>query len=178
MYGKTALGGGVVNAQFIQESNFYYLTGISESGAALIKKYRDLTDELFTAEGFSRYAEDLLERMTNPYLQDSVERASRDPLRKLGLTDRIFGTMRLALDQNIEPTNMAMGAAGGVAFLMQNADAYNIPNNLRNPWQTMNQEGIAHLLCWIWDGESDKHFQQLTNYVYVALKQLIQRDTE
>jgi Xaa-Pro aminopeptidase len=36
LYGAEHRGGGVVEELFIQESNFYYLTGISEPGAALI----------------------------------------------------------------------------------------------------------------------------------------------
>ena len=45
---------------------------IEESGAALIKKYKTLNDELFTQQGFTQYVDDLLERMTNPFLNDSV----------------------------------------------------------------------------------------------------------
>lgn len=90
---------------------------INESGAALIKKYAHLNDELFTKEGFKAYAEDLLERMTNPYLDDTIERAARDPERKLGENDRIFGTMKLALEHGIEPVNMAKGAAAGIVYL-------------------------------------------------------------
>ena len=48
---------------------------INESGGALIKKYADLNDELFTKAGFRAYADDLLERMTNPYLEDMIQRA-------------------------------------------------------------------------------------------------------
>jgi mannitol-1-phosphate 5-dehydrogenase len=90
---------------------------INESGTALIRKYKYLEDRLFTEPGYKEYAEDLLERMTNPYLGDTVERAARDPLRKLGLNDRIFGTMSLALKYGIEPVNMAKGAAAGVVYL-------------------------------------------------------------
>ena len=90
---------------------------INESGSALIKKYAHLNDQLFTQDGFRAYAEDLLERMTNPYLDDTVERAARDPQRKLSANDRIFGTMQLALEYGIEPVNMASGAAAGIVYL-------------------------------------------------------------
>jgi len=47
LYGATSHGGGVVEELFIQESNFYYLTGVSEPGAALIlapgeKQYKEI----------------------------------------------------------------------------------------------------------------------------------------
>ena len=89
---------------------------INESGNALINKYAHLNDLLFTEAGFKDYAEDLLERMTNPYLSDPIDRAARDPQRKLGPDDRIFGTMQLALTYGIEPINIAKGAAAGIKY--------------------------------------------------------------
>ena len=89
---------------------------IQESGAALVRKNAGV-DPLFTDEGYARYADDLLERMTNPYLLDTVERVGRDPERKLGWNDRLVGTMRLALVQGIEPRRYAFGAAAALAVL-------------------------------------------------------------
>ena len=83
---------------------------INESGAALCKKYAGF-DELFTAEGFKAYAEDLLERMPNPFLQDAIARITRDLPRKLSWEDRVVGTMRLVLSQNETPRVFAKGAA-------------------------------------------------------------------
>ena len=56
-------------------------------------------------------------RMTNPWLQDAVARVIRDPQRKLAWNDRLIGTMRLALDANIEPKRYARGAAAACAHL-------------------------------------------------------------
>ena len=53
--------------------------------------------------------------------------AARDPLRKLSQTDRIFGTMSLAIDHGIEPANMAVGALAGIDLLLKNPDVYNLP---------------------------------------------------
>lgn len=89
---------------------------MEESGQALIRKYRGL-DPLFTPAGYAAYADDLLERMTNPYLRDTVARVARDPARKLGWNDRLIGTMRLALAQGIEPWRYALGAAAALAML-------------------------------------------------------------
>lgn len=108
---------------------------IDESGAALIAKHGPLGDELFTPAGFRAYAEDLLERITNPHLDDTIERATRDPLRKLAPGDRLFGAMALCLSHNIEPRNLALGAAAGVKFLRRhlNIEAERDFNRL---WQT------------------------------------------
>jgi len=83
---------------------------LDESGAALVRRHGG-RDPLFTSAGMRAYAEDLLVRMTNPFLHDSVERIIRDPARKLGWGDRLFGTMRMALEQGIQPRTIALGAA-------------------------------------------------------------------
>ncbi|NOZ50660.1 MAG: hypothetical protein GXP37_11535 [Chloroflexi bacterium] len=89
---------------------------IEEAGQALVRKYAG-SDPLFTPEGFGAYAEDLLERMTNPLLRDSIARVGRDPARKLGWNDRLVGTMRLALRQGITPCRFAVGTAAALATL-------------------------------------------------------------
>lgn len=89
---------------------------VEESGAALVRRHAG-KDRLFTPEGFAEYADDLMERMTNPHLHDSVYRVGRDPQRKLGWDDRLVGTMRLALQQNLTPRRLALGTAAALAVL-------------------------------------------------------------
>jgi mannitol-1-phosphate 5-dehydrogenase len=89
---------------------------IEESGAALIEKHRGV-DPLFTWEGYREYADDLLVRMMNPHLRDTVERVGRDPARKLGWDDRLVGTLRLALDRGVTPRRFALGTAAALAAL-------------------------------------------------------------
>ena len=89
---------------------------LDESGAALIRKHAGTGDPLFTPEGWRAYAEDLLARIVNPWLRDEVERICRDPLRKLGYGDRLFGTMRVALEQGIRPERLALGAAAALRW--------------------------------------------------------------
>ncbi len=87
---------------------------IEESGAALVRRYAGV-DPLFTAEGYQRHADDLLTRMLNPYLLDTVERVGRDPQRKLGWDDRLIGTVRMALREGVEPRRYAIGVAAALA---------------------------------------------------------------
>ncbi len=124
---------------------------INESGRALISKYAHLGDELFTPQGYEAYAEDLLKRMTNPYLCDAVERAARDPQRKLALGDRLFGTMRLALAHDIEPINMAKGAKAAIKLLL----------NDKNP----TKDQITATLKQLWQGQSDIYAPKLIDLV-------------
>jgi mannitol-1-phosphate 5-dehydrogenase len=87
---------------------------IHESGEALVRKYQG-AGPLFTPTGYASYAEDLLERMMNPFLRDATERVTRDTVRKLGWNDRLIGTMRLALAQGVQPRRYALGAAAALA---------------------------------------------------------------
>jgi mannitol-1-phosphate 5-dehydrogenase len=89
---------------------------LEESGAALLRKYPGL-DPLFTPEGYRQYADDLLERMTSPFLRDAVERVGRDVARKLGWHDRLIGTLRMALRYGIRPQRYALGAAAALATM-------------------------------------------------------------
>jgi len=146
---------------------------INESGAALIRKYAHLQDELFTETGYKHYAEDLLERMTNPYLADTIERAGRDPVRKLGANDRIFGTMAVALEYGIEPNNMALGAMAGIAALLKKAEENNLPCNLRfDDWRKLDNAKIRKVIDWIWDKQKASHSEQIIKYVQNAHKRL------
>jgi len=86
---------------------------LEESGAALCRKHCGV-DPLFTETGYRRYVDDLLDRMLNPHLRDSVDRVTRDPRRKLGWDDRLVGTMRLAVSQGVEPVRFARGAAAAL----------------------------------------------------------------
>jgi mannitol-1-phosphate/altronate dehydrogenase len=101
-----------------------------ESGETLMRKHAGV-DRLFTPPGWREYAEDLLERMTNPHLRDTVERVGRDLPRKLGWNDRLIGVMRNALAQNVPPNRFAVAAAAAVdaldeRFLKGNAQAQDI----------------------------------------------------
>jgi mannitol-1-phosphate 5-dehydrogenase len=103
---------------------------LTESGGAMIARHKGL-DPLFTPEGYQAYVDDLLVRMTNPYLRDQVERIIRDPQRKLGWDDRLVGTMRLELAAGIKPKRYALGAAAALEMMGLKND---IEQELRKLW--------------------------------------------
>jgi len=86
---------------------------IEESGAALVRRHTGV-DRLFTESGYREYADDLLARMVNPFLQDSVERVGRDAERKLGWDDRLTGTVRVAIREGLTPRRYAFGIAAAL----------------------------------------------------------------
>ena len=99
---------------------------VDESGWALIRRHKG-KDPLFSPEGYRAYATDLLQRMFNPYLGDTVERVGRDPGRKLEWDDRLVGTVRLALQQGLNPVRYAMGTAAAVTALDKSALDSDLP---------------------------------------------------
>ncbi|MCK5114288.1 MAG: hypothetical protein KAR11_05950, partial [Phycisphaerae bacterium] len=130
---------------------------IDECGSALIKRYFDLGDSLFTPEGFDEYATDLLARMTNPNLHDLVERVGRDHLRKLGYDDRLFGTMRIAFANDITPVNLALGAAAGIiSMITRRNELPTIPETLPQTADDLTRENLEALLLEIWPDDVDK----------------------
>jgi len=146
---------------------------LQESGAALVKKYASLGDELFTEAGFKDYAQDLLERMTNPYLGDTVARVVRDAVRKLRINGRIFGTMQLVLEYGLEPKNMALGAIAGIAVLLKKAEEYNLPADLRfGKWQNLDDAKIEKIINWLWSGQTNNYTNQIIKYTQTAQKHL------
>jgi len=86
---------------------------LEECGPALMARWHGV-DALFTPDGWRAYAEDLLVRMTNPFLRDRVERVIRDAQRKLEWNDRLIGTIRLALAAGLKPWRLALGAAAAM----------------------------------------------------------------
>lgn len=111
--------GGVYMSEAAQDSALLMLARdafLLESGAALCRRYKGV-DSLFTQAGYKAYVDDLLIRMTNPFLKDAVDRVTRDTRRKLGWDDRLIGTMRLALGQGIQPERYALGARAAVRQL-------------------------------------------------------------
>ena len=143
---------------------------LTESGGALIAKYAALGDDLFTEAGYHHYAEDLLERITNPYLGDTTARAARDVVRKLGVSDRIFGTMALALEHGIEPKNMALGAMAGVALLLRHPAEHGLPDNLgKRHWRDLDADDLRRLLARVWQGQTAPHAPALIDHTRRAI---------
>jgi mannitol-1-phosphate 5-dehydrogenase len=144
---------------------------LQECGVALLKKHAHTGDELFTEAGFRDSAEDLLKRMTNPYLGDTVARVVRDVLRKLSMNGRIFGTMQLILEYGVEPKNMALGAMAGIAVLLEKANENNLPGDLRfGDWRKLNDSKIEKIIKWLWAGQTCKYADHLIKYVQNAQK--------
>jgi mannitol-1-phosphate/altronate dehydrogenase len=153
---------------------------IEESGAALIRKYERLGDPLFSEQGYTEYADDLLARMTNPNLNDLVERVGRDHPRKLGIEDRLYGTMVIALQQNVQPINLGIGAAAGVLSMIRRCDGLGLEYlsrvlaHLSASAAQLDRNTLSRLLLEIWGHHPyvRKYGQQLIDLTWRGVGQL------
>jgi mannitol-1-phosphate 5-dehydrogenase len=130
--------------------NFVRDAFLEESGEALIAR-RGGVDPLFTPRGYRAYAEDLLERMVNPWLRDDIDRVTRDSRRKLGWNDRLVGTMRLAVSAGIEPWRLAIGAAAALENLQREEPGMTEEKILRTLWSSgigcdTEKSHVSHLI--------------------------------
>lgn len=149
---------------------------IDESGAALVRRHAPLGDALFTPEGYRAYAEDLLARMVRPNLHDLVARVTRDPLRKLGMEDRFYGTMRLALEQGITPVNLARGAAAAVISLVRNRDSMAAPPaGLPRRVEDLTEPLLGRILSDTWGGMTDAHADALVALTWQGIRDCMSR---
>ena len=98
-----------------------------ECGGGLIAKYGHIGG-MFTKSGFQDYAVDLLERMVNPYLNDTLDRVGRDPARKLGPDDRLAGSALLALKAGIPPNLLVEGIRHGIEHYQVQKDGTKLLN--------------------------------------------------
>ena len=81
-----------------------------ESCKALVKK-RGLD-----ATELEEHLNDLISRYHNTALADQIARVARDPLRKLGRTDRLIGAACLCVEQEIKPEHIAVAAAAAILY--------------------------------------------------------------
>ncbi len=95
---------------------------LRESGPALRARHGPVPG-LLASDAWVAVTDDLLDRILNPHLRDSVARVARDPARKLGWDDRLIGTMRRALAAGIMPRHYALGAAAALALWAPGAEA-------------------------------------------------------
>ena len=76
---------------------------LEETAEALVKMYPKDIDP----EEHREIRKDVNVRFGNPMLMDSLTRVARDPLRKLGNSDRLVGSAKLCLDYGIFPEYIA-----------------------------------------------------------------------
>lgn len=85
---------------------------LSETAAALTKKYPQDIDR----EEHQKTLADVRVRFSNPLIMDTVQRVSRDPLRKLAPEDRLIGSANMCLSNGVFPSNIACACGAALCY--------------------------------------------------------------
>lgn len=83
---------------------------LQESVTALSREYGFDLSELLD------HADELLFRFANHRLGDTVNRVGKDPIRKLSNNDRLIGTLKSCIANDIKPVYVCIGIAAGFLF--------------------------------------------------------------
>jgi mannitol-1-phosphate 5-dehydrogenase len=83
---------------------------MSESGAALLQRFG------LDASAHAAYIEKIIQRFRNPYLEDTVDRIGRDPLRKLSASDRLIAPLTAAYGYGLSVDNLLLGIGAALHY--------------------------------------------------------------
>ncbi|RAS76551.1 mannitol-1-phosphate 5-dehydrogenase [Priestia endophytica] len=107
---------------------------LQETGAYLVKAYG------LDKEDHSAYIEKIIGRFENPYLNDSVTRVGRSPIRKLGPQDRLVRPAVEAKKAGLSYTHLAKAIAAALLFApKEDEEAMKLQNLLK-------EQGIVAVL--------------------------------
>lgn len=90
---------------------------LEEAGRALVKEYG------FSEEDMADWNRTVVSNLTNPLLEDTLERLGKDPIRKLGNQDRLVGPARLCKLHGILPWYITKAIARAFFFDIEGDDA-------------------------------------------------------
>ena len=117
----------------------------------------------FSAESMDEWKNQVFSNLINPLIEDSLERVGGEPIRKLGVNDRLIGPIRLCLKHGIRPLCLARTAAC-VLFFDSRDDA-----GARHLHNLIEEKGAAGALREITGLEADSEVCRLVIEQYKRL---------
>ncbi|KAI0549154.1 mannitol-1-phosphate 5-dehydrogenase [Xylaria curta] len=112
---------------------------ISETAAFIVKKHGVSKDEQ------EAYKNKILDRISNPNLDDSVKRVGREPLRKLGRHERLIGPAASLAEEGMATD--ALLAAAEMAFRFQNVDGDKESGDLAKIMAEKSADDVVSQVC-------------------------------
>ena len=131
---------------------------LKESGVAVRKEHG------FSEHNIQRYCALLIKRTRNEALQDTVARVTRNPIRKLGPTDRFIKPANLALSYGICPSHLSTGIAA-VFFYDDPRD-----QQAKELTQMLEKRGITGVLEEICEVDRESKLAHMVEKEYESLK--------
>lgn len=106
------------------------------------------------------YADKEIKRFSNKLLFDPISRVAREPLRKLSQGGRLIGTLKIMLNNGVQPANLMLGIAAALKYASPSDKDYGIMSNIEH----FNIESfLKYHLCLDEDSVESKHICQ--NYM-------------
>jgi len=100
-------------------------TAITESGSAVAKEFG------FDEFGIRAYAQSLIDRLPKDALPDSIDRVVREPIRKLGLNDRLIGPLALCEKYDLPRDGICLGIAAVLASNINDEEGNLLTKNVK-----------------------------------------------
>ncbi|PYZ91921.1 mannitol-1-phosphate 5-dehydrogenase [Salipaludibacillus keqinensis] len=102
------------------------LQGLKETGQLLCEKHG------FDPIQHQGYIEKILERFTNPYLTDEVTRVARQPIKKLGLNERLISPVKQLMTRKIVPYGLLTGIVAALQYdFSEDAEAVELQKKIK-----------------------------------------------
>ncbi|KAI1817539.1 mannitol-1-phosphate 5-dehydrogenase [Poronia punctata] len=115
---------------------------VTETAAYIVKKYTSISEE-----EQRKYKEEIIKRISNPALNDSVLRVGRDPMRKLGLEERFIGPASALAKEGMEIKSLL--AAIEMAFRFQNVEGDEPSETLAKIMAEKNPDQVIEEVCMV-----------------------------
>ncbi|KAI0391409.1 mannitol-1-phosphate 5-dehydrogenase [Xylariaceae sp. FL0594] len=113
---------------------------VTETAAYIVKKYPSISEE-----EQRKYKAEIIKRISNPALNDSVLRVGRDPMRKLGLEERFIGPAAALAKEGMEIKSLL--AAIEMAFRFQNVEGDEPSETLAKLMAEKNPDEVIQEVC-------------------------------
>lgn len=135
------------------------LGAVRESGAVLIKRHGFKEDE------HEAYIQKILSRFFNPYLEDSVLRVGREPIRKLSYNDRLIKPILGTLEYNLKHDNLVKGVVAAFQFYSED------DNESKELKRMLDSESLADVVMKVTGLKNEKTlFDEIYNELNKVLK--------
>jgi mannitol-1-phosphate 5-dehydrogenase len=122
--------------------SYVFEKALDETSQALLKRYPDAIDP----QEHWRVRRDVRTRFGNSMMGDAIVRVAKDPIRKLGLGDRLIGSARLCLEEGIFPENVARVCGAALSYDFEgDAEALKLQEMIRAKGVEKTFEWISHI---------------------------------
>lgn len=131
---------------------------MQESGQVLIKRYN------FDPAKHQAYIEKILTRFENPYLHDDTARVGRQPIRKLGSSDRLVKPLLGTFEYELKNSNLLIGIAAALNYRNDDDD------QATDLTQQISNKGVVQTFCDISGIESNNPIVSQIEQLYTAMQ--------